>query len=228
MRTSTIPELRRIGRGWDWIATQIQDERNEAVRLLNAERNENEKLRAELRAVQGTDRGELLKERNYYREKIAEFADLTKYVSEKGLGTIGADVVPVVIGELENLERLSRHVIPELMAERDHHKHKATRLMETLNDLRQRQGNCTRPTLIDILQCVPSNALKEDIGWLQIAAGECPVDDAPTVLRVVAGFICKETDKARPHVFAHFGDQPSRRCVRCDQREALASDQCPG
>lgn len=176
MKTSTIPELRRIGRGWDWIATQIQDERNEAVRLLNAERNENEKLRAELRAVQGTDRGELLNERDSYRGKVWE-------------------------------------------------------LSQALIELRQQQGkdvHSTHPTLLDILQCVPSSALKEDIGWTEIAAGECPEGEAPTVLRVVARFICKEIDKARPHVFDHFGDQPLRRCIRCDQREALASDQCPG
>lgn len=144
MNISTISELRRQGRAWDWIAIQIQDERNEAVRQLNAERNETSKLREELGALQSK---------------------------------------PV---------------------------------------------RCTTPTLLDILECVPSNALSEDIGWLQIAAGECPVDDAPTVLRVVAGFICKEIDKARPHVFDHFGDQPGRRCIRCDQREAFASDQCAG
>ena len=145
MKVTTIPELRRLGRAWDWIAIQIQDERNEAVRLLNAERAKNKRLEATLR---GTSRAELLNERDYYRDKAAALAD-------------------------------------------------------ALTQLRQRQGKSetvkqvvAQTVAADMLQNIidaPSRVLGADIGWLQIAAGECPVDDVE-VLRAIAAIVCQGSE----------------------------------
>mgnify|MGYP003151349050 CR=1 FL=1 len=181
MKVTTIPELRRLGRAWDWIAIQIQDERNEAVRLLNAERTKADRL----------------------RETLSSFAELTVYVSEKGLGKIGDDVVPVVIGLLDELERLQRSGRGELMQERDYYRDKAAVLADALTQLRQRQGKSetvkqvvAQTVAADMLQNIidaPSRVLGADIGWLQIAAGECPVDDVE-VLRAIAAIVCQGSE----------------------------------